>query len=91
MRVLVVGAGIGGLSAAIALRRSGHDVVVAEEAPGRAAEGFSITIPSNCARALHDLGALDSLRPMSTVLTRFEYSWQDDVFISESLDAGCGP
>ncbi|MBA2625229.1 MAG: FAD-dependent oxidoreductase [Acidimicrobiia bacterium] len=33
MRIIVVGGGIGGLAAAVGLRRAGHDVVVLERAP----------------------------------------------------------
>ena len=86
MRLLVVGAGIGGLAGAIALRKAGHQVVIAEQAAGPASEGFSITIPANGTRALNALGVLEALRPVSTVVDRLEYVWQDEVFVSEPLE-----
>jgi len=33
MKVIVVGAGLGGLATAIALSRTGHDVTILEQAP----------------------------------------------------------
>lgn len=59
MRVLVIGAGIGGLGAATALRRKGHDVTVVEVKPDFSVYGVGINQPANSLRALRAVGALD--------------------------------
>jgi 2-polyprenyl-6-methoxyphenol hydroxylase-like FAD-dependent oxidoreductase len=56
MRVLVVGGGIGGLSAAIALRQRGIDVEVVEINPRWDVYGVGIIQPANAIRALDALG-----------------------------------
>jgi 2-polyprenyl-6-methoxyphenol hydroxylase-like FAD-dependent oxidoreductase len=56
MRVLVVGGGIGGLSAAIALRARGVDVDVVEINPKWDVYGVGIIQPGNAVRALDALG-----------------------------------
>jgi len=58
MRVLVVGAGIGGLGAAAALGHRGHDVDVVEIKPDFAVYGVGINQPANSLRALQSLGVL---------------------------------
>lgn len=55
-RVLVVGGGIGGLSATIALRQAGFDVDVVEKNPAWDVYGVGILQPGNALRALNELG-----------------------------------
>ncbi|GAA2242880.1 NAD(P)/FAD-dependent oxidoreductase [Streptomyces amakusaensis] len=52
---IVVGAGIGGLTTAIALRRVGFDVEVYERAPELRAAGFGLSVMSNATAALATL------------------------------------
>lgn len=58
-RVLVVGGGIGGLSAAIALRRIGAEVELAERNPAWNVYGVGIIQPPNALRALDALGVAE--------------------------------
>lgn len=53
---IVVGAGIGGLTAAVALRRAGIDVTLCERAPVLRAAGFGLSVQSNAMSALRTLG-----------------------------------
>ena len=57
--VLVVGAGIGGLAAAIALSRRGNSVTVIERDPDWTVYGVGIIQQSNVVRAMEQLGVLD--------------------------------
>jgi FAD-dependent urate hydroxylase len=56
LRILVVGAGVGGLSIARGLLRDGHDVTVFEQRPRTHAGGGAVTIWSNGATVLGQLG-----------------------------------
>ena len=58
----IVGAGIGGLAAAIALRRAGHEAVVFEQAKQFARVGADINLTPNAVRALDGLGAGEAAR-----------------------------
>jgi 2-polyprenyl-6-methoxyphenol hydroxylase-like FAD-dependent oxidoreductase len=60
-RALVVGAGIGGLAAAIALQRSGREVLVLERAPELTEVGAGISLWPNAVNALHRLGIGDAI------------------------------
>ncbi|WP_392894483.1 FAD-dependent monooxygenase [Streptomyces sp. LN699] len=54
--VVVAGAGIGGLTAAVALHRKGWRVTVCERAPGPSAVGAGIVLAPNALRALDVIG-----------------------------------
>jgi FAD-dependent urate hydroxylase len=56
LRILVVGAGVGGISIARGLLRDGHDVTVFERRPDVTAGGGAVTIWSNGATVLGQLG-----------------------------------
>jgi FAD-dependent urate hydroxylase len=56
LRVLVVGAGVAGISAARGLLRDGHDVTVFERRPDVRAGGGAVTIWSNGETVLQQLG-----------------------------------
>jgi len=82
---LIVGAGIGGLTAALALRRAGWDVRVFERAVSPRELGFALLLAPNAMHALGALGLADVARrggaiatngemrrPDGTVLRRFD-------------------
>jgi salicylate hydroxylase len=61
--VIVAGAGIGGLTATLALARNGFRVIVLEQAERLEETGAGIQLSPNAARTLIDLGLGDRLRP----------------------------
>ena len=67
--VIVAGAGIGGLTAALALARNGFRVTVLEQTERLSETGAGIQLSPNAARCLIDLGVGDRLRPHVTVPT----------------------
>lgn len=54
--ILVVGAGIGGLTAALALARQGFEVEIFEQAPVMRELGAGLQLSPNASRILHELG-----------------------------------
>ena len=56
---LIVGAGIGGLSAAIALRQAGWDIHIFERAASPRELGFGLGLAPNAIAALRELGVAD--------------------------------
>ncbi|MFI9116719.1 FAD-dependent monooxygenase [Streptomyces venezuelae] len=67
---VVVGAGIGGLTAAVALHRSGRRVTVLERAADLAPVGAGIALAPNAQRALDVIGLGDRVRDLA--------AWQGD-------------
>ena len=87
MRIAIIGAGLGGLSAAIALDRAGFDVQVYERSRQLGEIGAGIQISPNASRILHGFGLEEALssvvvRPNRGVLRR----WDDNsVLTSQPL------
>ncbi|HEY4420177.1 MAG TPA: FAD-dependent oxidoreductase [Pseudonocardia sp.] len=62
MHIVVVGAGLGGLAAALGVHRAGHEVTVLERAPEPRETGAGIGIPPNGVLALDALGLGEPVR-----------------------------
>lgn len=59
MNILIIGGGFSGMAAAIALRRGGHAVEIAEIDPGWRSYGAGISLGGATLRAFRTLGVLD--------------------------------
>src|SRR6267378_3750549 len=78
LRVAVIGGGIGGLTAALSLRRAGFEVDVYEQAPELTQIGGGINMGPNAARILRRLGLAagldrEGVRPLFT----HQRCWED--------------
>ncbi|KAK4499898.1 hypothetical protein PRZ48_008084 [Zasmidium cellare] len=63
LRIVIVGAGLGGLATAIALARRGHSVEVLEQASQLGEVGAGIQVPPNSCLLLQRWGVLEHLGP----------------------------
>jgi salicylate hydroxylase len=63
--IVIAGAGIGGLTAALTVTRAGFRAVVLEQAPLLEEAGAGIQLSPNATRVLFDLGLADKLRPLA--------------------------
>jgi 2-polyprenyl-6-methoxyphenol hydroxylase-like FAD-dependent oxidoreductase len=66
---IVVGAGIGGLTVALCLARSGITPIVCERTPEIRNIGSGITIRTNATRVLKDLGVLEHLQKQTSTIS----------------------
>jgi 2-polyprenyl-6-methoxyphenol hydroxylase-like FAD-dependent oxidoreductase len=87
MRAIVVGAGIGGLSAALALRRVGVDVALYERAPELTEVGAGISLWANALRALDHIGAGPAVRAVALPMRRSEFRVRDGYRVAASYPA----
>jgi len=61
VKVLIVGGGIGGLTAALCCLHFGHDVTVFEQASGLGEVGAGIQVPPNAMKVFEALGLADAI------------------------------
>ena len=73
MRVLIAGGGIGGLTAAIALRHHGIEVLVLEQAEVLSEIGAGIQIGGNAAIVLRELGLESAMRAVGVKPQSYDY------------------
>ena len=82
MKIAIIGGGIGGLTAGLALSQNAHDITVFERSAGIREIGAGVQISPNAGRLLHSLGlgaaySEISVNPHRVVLRR----WEDDSII----------
>src|SRR3954463_4312401 len=87
MRVIIIGSGIAGLSAAVALRKVGIEVAVYERAPELREVGAGISLWANALRALDYIGAGESVREVSLKMTRSEIRARNGFKVQMGLSA----
>ena len=76
-KILVAGAGIGGLAAALALRKEGFEVVVVEQSRRLAEVGAGIQISPNASRVLNWLGLEEKFAQRAVIPeAQIAYDWQ---------------
>ena len=87
-RIAVIGAGIGGLAAAIALRRHGFHVDVYEQARQFRRVGAAINLTPNAVRVLDGLGLADAIRRTAhRPLYRISRTW-DTGAVTSNVELG---
>jgi len=78
IRVAIIGAGLGGLAAAGALRQHGMEVVVYERAPQLGEVGAGIQLGPNAVKVLRALGLEQALRPLTAEPVNYvSLAWDD--------------
>jgi 2-polyprenyl-6-methoxyphenol hydroxylase-like FAD-dependent oxidoreductase len=94
-RALIVGGGIGGMSAAIALRKIGVEVDVIDIDPEWRVYGAGITITGPTLRAFRQLGLLDAVGREGFFFEQIHFYSQDGTFLNAMetpvLEAGVPP
>ena len=83
-KALIVGAGIGGLSAAISLRKAGWNVRVFERAASVRELGFALLVAPNAMAALRELGVADVVLARGVVPTRGEARRMDGTVLKRA-------
>jgi len=66
MRAMIIGAGMGGLTVAIALRRSGIEATIFERAGELREVGAGILLAANAVKALGELGISGKVHRLGT-------------------------
>ena len=91
MRVVVVGAGMGGLTAALALRQSGFNVQVYEQARVLREVGAGLALGANAVRVLHGLGLAEALRAVGVRSESWDFrDWQSGAVLGRVPLADAG-
>lgn len=84
LNVAVVGGGIGGLAAVLAIRRAGHEAVCFEQSGELGELGAGIQIGPNASRLLHRLGLSEALAAVAVEPARLQFRrWHSGAVIKE--------
>lgn len=91
LSIAIVGGGIGGLVAAVALRDSGHAVTVYEQASEFREIGAGVTLHPNATRLLEKLGLGDALRKIGSPTAGVRLMNTSGVPIETGVPRGVAP
>src|ERR1041385_1088028 len=83
MRIAIIGGGIGGLTAALALRQLGFEPTIFEQAPALLEVGSAILMWPNAMRVLHRLGLADNIREHGAVLEQSRWLSRDGQLLNQ--------
>ncbi len=91
MKILVIGGGISGLAVALALHRSGHDVIVFEQTQEIKEVGAGLTIWPNAVRVLQQIGLGDVVPTIGMPANyRTIRTWRGELLSQIHVDAIAG-
>jgi salicylate hydroxylase len=90
LRIAVIGGGIGGLSAAIALRQAGMDVDVYEKSLEFGEVGAGVSLQPNGLRVFDQLGFLDKIADAGVPLNDTVYRRRDGAVVDREGYTGVG-
>ncbi|WP_043630168.1 FAD-dependent monooxygenase [Nonomuraea candida] len=89
-RAVVIGGGVGGLTAGVALRRKGWDVTVLERAPAIEPVGSGLAISANALKALDVLDLGDRVRASATAEGRLGLRRADGRWMTHTTEEDAG-
>ena len=82
LKAIIIGGGIGGITAAVALRQAGIDATVYERAPELREVGSALPLFSNALRALQKLGLGDQIEALGVHANTLSLStWRGNVLL----------
>lgn len=88
MDIIVIGAGIGGLTVAASLVRRGHRVRVYEQAPALGEIGAAVQMSANATKVLFDLGLQPTLEASGVKPLSFEFRRYNDGELLHEIKLG---
>lgn len=85
MKIIIIGAGIGGLSASLALARNSHCVTVYESAPQLAEVGAGVQMSPNAVKLFFEWGVgTDLLEKAALPQSLYIHNWKDGRVLGET-------
>jgi salicylate hydroxylase len=89
-KILIIGGGIGGMTAAACLLRAGFDVGVVEQAPRLGEVGAGIQLSANPMRVLRHLGLVETLEQLGVRPTSYQFKMFDTAEVLQEIPLGDG-